>query len=93
MWYVDGFDFLSCFTRYYARSSDKEKQNVSVERLSEWTDLNRAVCFIVTKDIPAGSALIIATNQEYQQRNKNRHNVSQSQFRKTAAAMAAAFGN
>jgi hypothetical protein len=50
MWYVDGFDFLSCFTRYYARSSDKEKQNVSVERLSEWTDSSRAVCFIATKD-------------------------------------------
>ncbi len=52
MWYVDGSDFLSCFARYYARSSsDKEKQNVSVERLSEWTDSHRAVCFIATKDI------------------------------------------
>jgi hypothetical protein len=91
--HVDGSDFMSCFARYYARSSNKEKQNVSVERLSEWTDSNRAVCFIANKDISAGSELIIATNQEYQQRNKNRHNVSQSQFRKTAAAMAAAFGN
>ena len=91
--HVDGSDLLSCFARYYARSSNKEKQNVSVERLSEWTDSNRAVCFIATKDIPMGSELIIATNQEYQQRNKNRHNVSQSQFRKTAAAMAVAFGN
>jgi hypothetical protein len=40
--HVDGSDLLSCFARYYARSSNKEKQNVSVERLSEWTDSNRA---------------------------------------------------
>jgi hypothetical protein len=91
--HVDGSDFMSCFARYYVRSSHKEKQNVSVERLSEWTDSNRAVCFIASKDISAGSELIIAANQEYQQRNKNRHNVSQSQFRKTAAASAVAFGN
>jgi hypothetical protein len=62
---------ISCFARYYARSSKKEKQTVSVERLSEWTDSIRAVCFIASNDISAGSELVIATNQEYQQRNKN----------------------
>jgi hypothetical protein len=51
------------------------------------------VCFIATKDIPVGSELIIATNQEYQQRNKNRHHVLPSLFRDKAAALAAAFGN
>jgi hypothetical protein len=90
--HVDGSDFMSCFARYYMRSSHKEKQNVSVERLSEWNDSNRAVCFIANKDISAGSELIIATNQEYQKWNKNRHIiVSQSQFSKTAAASAVAF--
>jgi hypothetical protein len=88
--HVDGSDLLSCFTRYYARSSNKEKQNVSVERLSEWSDSNRAVCFIASKDISVGSELIIATNQEYQQRNKNRQHVSPSLFREKAAALAAA---
>jgi hypothetical protein len=44
--HIDGSDFMSCFARYYVSSSKEEKQNVSVERLSEWTDPNRAVCFI-----------------------------------------------
>jgi hypothetical protein len=92
--HVDGSDLLSCFARYYVRSSNnKEKQNVSVERLREWTDSNRAVCFIAFKDIAAGSELIIATNQEHQQRNKNRHTLLPSLFKEKIVTLVAAFGN
>ena len=90
--HIDGSDFMSCFARYHVSSSKGEHQNVSVERLSEWTDSNRAVCFIASKDITSGSELVIATDH---QRNKNKRVevYQQSNFKSEAVVLAAAFGN
>jgi hypothetical protein len=90
--HIDGSDFMSCFARYYVSSSKEEKQNVSVERLSEWTDPNRAVCFIASREISAGSELVIAAGQDYPQNKYKRSKVPMSNFKSEAAAVAAAFG-
>jgi hypothetical protein len=90
--HVDGSGLLSCFARYYVSTSKEEKQNVSVHRLKEWSDSNRAICFIANKDISAGSELIIASGQDYV-RNKYKPPKIDLRYNKNdAVALAAAFG-
>jgi hypothetical protein len=89
--HVDGSDFVSCFARYYVSSSKEEKQNVTVQRLKEWSDSNRAICFIANKDISAGSELIIASDQDYV-RNKYKPPKVDLRYKDEAAGLAAAFG-
>jgi hypothetical protein len=59
--YIDGSDFCSCFARYYAFSGDIHAQNVSVHRLAEWTDPDKAVSFMANKDIDKGEELVHST--------------------------------
>ena len=49
-------DFLSCFGRYYKRSEDDH--NVCVKRLL-WTDPQKALCFITTRDVDKGEEFFI----------------------------------
>jgi hypothetical protein len=63
--FIDGGDFTSCFARYYAWSRDIHKQNVSVHKLDDWTNPNRAVCFMANKDIEKGQEFIVPINQDY----------------------------
>ncbi len=49
-------DFISCFGRYYKRSEDDH--NVCVKRLL-WTDPQKALCFITTRDVDKGEEFFI----------------------------------
>jgi hypothetical protein len=72
-------------------TSKEEKQNVSVHRLKEWSDSNRAICFIANKNISAGCELIIASDQDYV-RNKYKPPKFDLRYKNEAVALAAAFG-
>jgi hypothetical protein len=89
--HIDGSDYLSCFARYYVSSSQEDKQNVTVQRLTEWSDWNRAICFIANKNISTGDELIIAPDHDYVQ-NKYKLPKIDLRFRNEAMALAAAFG-
>jgi hypothetical protein len=72
-------------------SSKEDKQNVTVQRLTEWSDWNRAICFIANKNISTGDELIIAPDHDYT-RNKYKQPKIDLRFRNEAMALAAAFG-
>jgi hypothetical protein len=57
--FIDAYQILSCYGRYYQKSSTLTGQNVSVHRLP-WTDPQKSVCFITTKDVHEGQEFYIA---------------------------------
>lgn len=63
--FIDAHNFLSCYARYYQCTSDKDLQNVCVERLLNAKDPQKTICFITTKDVEAGDELLIPNGCEY----------------------------
>jgi hypothetical protein len=70
--FIDGRSFTSCYARYYAWSGNTDKQNVSVHVLPEWSDHNRAVCFMANKDIEKDQELVTPVNRDYIVRKKHK---------------------
>ena len=89
--YIEGADFDSCYARYYNCSTQVENQNVCVERLPNWTNPQRAVCFVANNEIAAGTELIIAYDQGFTRNNNKRYKTVHSQFATRVIEMAAAF--
>jgi hypothetical protein len=91
--YIDASgEFTSCYARYYNWSTAENKQNVAVERLAEWTDPNRAVCFIANKAIKRGVEFVIAHGQNMLGTSPyKRYKTASSQFAHLAASKAEAF--
>jgi hypothetical protein len=65
--FIDAKPFLSCYARYYNCAEKRDDQNVCVERL-EWTNPQKAICFITTKDVPIGKEFLISYGCEYWER-------------------------
>jgi hypothetical protein len=65
--FIDAKPFLSCYARYYNCAAKRENQNVCVERL-EWTNPQKAICFITTKDVHIGKEFLISYGCEYWER-------------------------
>lgn len=89
--YIEGAEFDSCYARYYNSSTQVTKQNVCVERLPDWKNPQRAVCFVANTEIAAGHELIIAFDQGYVRNNNKRYKTVHSQFAANVIQMAAAF--
>jgi hypothetical protein len=90
--YIDAStSFDSCYARHYNWSTGLVHQNVCVERLSTWSDANRAICFVANIDIPPGVELILAHNQgklNHTTANQNRYKTIHSRFGHLVMAMA-----
>jgi hypothetical protein len=89
--YIEGADFDSCYARYYNCSTQVENQNVCVEKLPNWTNPQRAVCFVASNEIAAGTELVIAYDQGFTRNNNKRYKTVHSQFATRVIEMAAAF--
>jgi hypothetical protein len=63
--FIDASDFLSCFARYYNCSLKADEQNVCVEILTDWTNPQKAICFIANKDIKKGEEFLISYGPDY----------------------------
>ncbi len=63
--FIDASEFLSCFARYYNCSLKSTEQNVCVELLTDWTNPQKAVCFIANIDIKKGDEFLISYGPEY----------------------------
>jgi hypothetical protein len=63
--FIDASDYYSCFARYYNCSVLSADQNVCVEILTDWTNPQKAICFIANKDIKKGDEFIISYGPEY----------------------------
>jgi SET domain-containing protein len=63
--FIDASDYLSCFARYYNCSLKSGHQNVCVEILTDWTNPQKAICFIANKDIQKGEEFLISYGPEY----------------------------
>jgi hypothetical protein len=63
--FIDASDYYSCFARYYNCSLKSADQNVCVEILSDWTNPQKAICFIANKDIRKGAEYLISYGPEY----------------------------
>jgi hypothetical protein len=55
---IDATDFISCYARYYKRVQNKDEQNVCVRRLL-FSDTQKTVCFVTTKDVKQGKEFLI----------------------------------
>ncbi len=91
--YVDASgEFTSCYARFYNWSTSENRQNVSVERLTEWTDPNKAICFIANRAIKRGAEFVIAHGQDMLGTSPyKRYKTAPSNFAHLAAAKAKAF--
>jgi hypothetical protein len=67
--FIDAKPFLSCYARYYNCALKRDDQNVCVERL-EWTNPQKAICFITTKDVHIGKEFLISYGCEYWERQE-----------------------
>jgi hypothetical protein len=63
--FIDASDYYSCFARYYNCSLKSVDQNVCVEILSDWTNPQKAVCFIANRDVKMGDEFLISYGPEY----------------------------
>jgi hypothetical protein len=63
--FVDASDSLSCFARYYNCATHHADQNVAVERLSDWTNPQKAICFIANRDIAKGEEFLVSYGADY----------------------------
>jgi hypothetical protein len=63
--FIDASDYLSCFARYYNCSLKADEQNVCVEILTDWTNPQKAICFIANKDIKKGEEFLISYGPDY----------------------------
>eukprot|EP01034_Spumella_vulgaris_P024788 gene24788-31166_t len=70
--YIDGSAFDSSFARYYVTSPVVSEQNVTVERLADWTDHNEAISFMANTDIKKDEELRIAPFQDYGEQQKSK---------------------
>eukprot|EP01034_Spumella_vulgaris_P040672 gene40672-50324_t len=70
--YIDGSAFDSSFARYYVTSPVASEQNVTVERLADWTDHNEAISFMANTDIKKDEELRIAPFQDYGEQQKSK---------------------
>jgi hypothetical protein len=91
--YIDASgDFTSCYARFYNWSTTENRQNVTVERLVEWTDPNKTICFVANKAIKRGTEFVIAHGQDLLGTNPyKRYKTAPSQFKELVAAKAKAF--
>jgi hypothetical protein len=55
---IDATDLISCYARYYTRVQNKDEQNVCVRRLL-FSDTQKTICFITTKDVKKGKEFLI----------------------------------
>jgi hypothetical protein len=62
--FVDARDYMSCYARYYNCAMKASDQNVSVERI-EWTNPQKAICFIANRDVAQGEEFLISYGSSY----------------------------
>jgi len=79
--FIDATDYYSCFARYYNCSLKSTEQNVCVELLTDWTNPQKAVCFIANIDIRKGDEFLISYGPEYWEATASKLNAS-NPFRK-----------
>ena len=62
--FIDANKLLSCFARHYKCAVNQSDQNVCVERLL-WSNPQKAICFITTKNVQRGEEFLISYGCEY----------------------------
>ena len=62
--FIDARDYKSCYARYYNCAMKASDQNVSVERI-EWTNPQKAICFIANRDVAKGEEFLISYGSSY----------------------------
>ena len=62
--FIDARDYKSCYARYYNCAMKSSDQNVSVERI-EWTNPQKAICFIANRDVAQGEEFLISYGSSY----------------------------
>jgi hypothetical protein len=75
--FIDAIKLLSCFARYYNCAVNRSDQNVCVERLL-WTNPQKAICFITTKDVKKGEEFLISYGCECWERQSSKALMSAS---------------
>jgi hypothetical protein len=75
--FIDASKLLSCYARYYNCAVNRSDQNVCVERLL-WTNPQKAICFITTRDVQKGEEFLISYGCEYWERQSSKAIMSDS---------------
>jgi hypothetical protein len=63
--FIDASNLVSCFARYYNCATNHADQNVAVELLSNWTNPQKAICFIANRNIAEGEEFLVSYGPDY----------------------------
>jgi hypothetical protein len=73
--FIDANKLLSCFARHYKCAVNQSDQNVCVERLL-WSNPQKAICFIATKNVQKGEEFLISYGCEYSEKQSSKELMS-----------------
>jgi hypothetical protein len=73
--FIDANKLISCFARHYKCAVNQSDQNVCVERLL-WSNPQKAICFIATKNVQKGEEFLISYGCEYSEKQSSKELMS-----------------